>query len=167
MTLTLERALKHMSWANQEVYKLIIALPDEALDAYATDPEWNVGEILRHIASSSGGYGARLKGVDAEVLVRPTTMQDLQVIAKKLLSNDVVWLYFDGLLNNTLTGNEINGVPVNGFAMAVRSWTVTIRGNQTPTVTLNSGGYSPCSTTGTLPFCDDAVPQFAAIHGQS
>jgi uncharacterized damage-inducible protein DinB len=88
MTLNLERALKHMSWANQEVYKLIIALPDEALDAYATDPEWNVGEILRHIASSSGGYGARLKGLDAEVLVRPTTMQELQVIAKKLLSND-------------------------------------------------------------------------------
>ncbi len=88
MTLTLERALKHMSWANQEVYKLIIALPDEALDAYATDPEWNVGEILRHIASSAGGYAARLKDVESEVLVRPTTMQELQVIAKKLLLND-------------------------------------------------------------------------------
>ncbi len=93
MTLNLERALKHMSWANQEVYKLIIALPDEALDAYATDPEWNVGEILRHIASSAGGYGARLKGVDAEVLVRPTTMQELQMIAKKLLSNDAELLH--------------------------------------------------------------------------
>ena len=88
MTLNLERALKHMSWANQEVYKLIAALPDEALDAFATDPHWTVGEILRHIASSSGGYGARLKGMDAEVLVRPTTMQELQIIAKQLLSND-------------------------------------------------------------------------------
>jgi len=88
MTLNLERALQHMSWANQEVYKLIITLPDEALNAFATDPEWTVGEILRHIASSSGGYGARLKGVDAEVLVRPKTMQELQVIAKQLLSND-------------------------------------------------------------------------------
>lgn len=77
-----------MSWANQEVYKLIIALPDEALNAYATDPDWTVDEILRHIASSSGGYGARLKGIDAEVLVRPKTMQALQVIAKQLLSND-------------------------------------------------------------------------------
>ena len=67
---------------------MIIALPDEALKAYATDPDWTVGEILRHIASSSGGYGARLKGIDAEVLVRPTTMQELQVIAKQLLSND-------------------------------------------------------------------------------
>lgn len=77
-----------MSWANQEVYKLIIALPDEALKAYATDPEWTVGEILRHIASSSGGYGARLKGIKAEVIVQPKTMQELQVIAKQLLSND-------------------------------------------------------------------------------
>ena len=77
-----------MSWANQAVYKLIIALPDDALKAYATDPDWTVGEILRHIASSSGGYGARLKGIDAEVLVRPKTMQELQAIAKQLLSND-------------------------------------------------------------------------------
>jgi uncharacterized damage-inducible protein DinB len=77
-----------MSWANQAVYKLIIALPDDALKAYATDPDWTVGEILRHIASSSGGYGARLKGIDAEVLVRPKTMQGLQAIAKQLLSND-------------------------------------------------------------------------------
>jgi len=88
MTLDLERALKHMSWANQAVYKLIIALPDDALKAYVTDPDWTVGEILRHIASSSGGYGARLKGSDAEVLVRPKTMQELQAIAKRLLSND-------------------------------------------------------------------------------
>jgi uncharacterized damage-inducible protein DinB len=88
MTLNLECALKHMSWANQAVYKLIIALPDDALKAYATDPDWTVGEILRHIASSSGGYGARLKGIDAEVLVRPKTMQELQAIAKQLLSND-------------------------------------------------------------------------------
>ena len=88
MTISLQRALEHMAWANQEIYKLIAELPDEALDAYATDPEFPVREILRHIASSSGGYGARLKGIDAEVLVRPTTMQELQVIAKQLLSND-------------------------------------------------------------------------------
>ena len=77
-----------MSWANQAVYKLIIALPDDALKAYVTDPDWTVGEILRHIASSSGGYGARLKGSDADVLVRPKTMQELQAIANQLLSND-------------------------------------------------------------------------------
>ena len=102
MTLNLERALKHMSWANQEVYKLIIALPDEALNAYATDPEWNVGEILRHIASASGGYGARLKGVDAEVFVRPKTMQELQVIAKQLLSNDAELLELANVIDEKI-----------------------------------------------------------------
>jgi uncharacterized damage-inducible protein DinB len=79
---------------------LIIALPDEALNAYATDPDWTVSEILRHIASSSGGYGARLKSIDAEVLVRPKTMQELQVIAKQLLSNDA------GLLELSNVGDE-------------------------------------------------------------
>ena len=102
MTINLERALKHMSWANQEVYKLIIALADEALKAYATDPDWTVGEILRHIASSSGGYGARLKGVDAEVLVLPTTMQELQVIAKQLLSNDAQLLQLASLADEKI-----------------------------------------------------------------
>lgn len=91
-----------MYWANQEVYKLIIALADEALKAYATDPDWTVGEILRHIASSSGGYGARLKGVDAEVLVLPTTMQELQVIAKQLLSNDAQLLQLASLADEKI-----------------------------------------------------------------
>jgi uncharacterized damage-inducible protein DinB len=59
MTISLQRALEHMAWANQEIYKLIAELPDEALDAYATDPEFTVREILRHIASSSGGYASR------------------------------------------------------------------------------------------------------------
>ena len=104
MTLNLERALKHMSWANQEVYKLIIALPDEALNAYATDPEWTVGEILRHIASSSGAYGARLKGIDAEVLVRPKTMQELQAIAKQLLSNDAELLVLADISDEKMAG---------------------------------------------------------------
>lgn len=103
MTLNLERALKHMSWANQEVYKLIIPLPDEVLNAYATDPDWTVGEILRHIASSSGAYGARLKGIDAEVLVRPKTMQELQVIAKQLLSNDAELLQLASIADEKIT----------------------------------------------------------------
>jgi uncharacterized damage-inducible protein DinB len=77
-----------MSWANQEIYKLICQLPDDALSAYATDPEWNVGEILRHIATSSGGLGVRLSGNTNEVLIRPENMQDLKVIAEKLLQND-------------------------------------------------------------------------------
>ena len=88
MTISLQRALEHMAWANQEIFKLIAELPDEALDAYATDPEFPVGEILRHIASSAGGYASRLEGVASEVLEQPKNMTELREIAKVLATND-------------------------------------------------------------------------------
>jgi uncharacterized damage-inducible protein DinB len=88
MTISLQRALEHMAWANQEIYKLIAELPDEALDAYATDPEFTVREILRHIASSSGGYASRLEGKESEVLEQPKNMAELREIAKVLATND-------------------------------------------------------------------------------
>ena len=88
MTLNLERALRHMAWANKEIYKLIAELPDEALDAYATDPEWTVGEILRHVAFSSGALGARLKEADTVAVDRPKTMKELLAITKQLQAND-------------------------------------------------------------------------------
>ena len=88
MTISLQRALEHMAWANQEIYKLIAELPDEALDAYATDPEFTVREILRHIASSAGGYASRLEGKENVVLEQPKNMAELREIAKVLATND-------------------------------------------------------------------------------
>lgn len=88
MTISLQRALEHMAWANQEIYKLIAELPDEALDAYATDPEFPVREILRHIATSAGFYAARIEGTQGEILEQPKNMSDLREIAKKLAAND-------------------------------------------------------------------------------
>lgn len=69
-----------------------------------------------------------------------------------------VWFYIDGLINDEEV-NEINGVPVSGFVMAVRSWNVTIRAGQDPVVTLNAGSSSPCSAVGAMPYCNDAVPE--------
>jgi uncharacterized damage-inducible protein DinB len=77
-----------MSWANQGIYKQIAELPDEVLDAFATDPEWTVGEILRHVAFSSGALGARLKGADSVAVDRPKTMKELQAIAVQLQGSD-------------------------------------------------------------------------------
>lgn len=76
-----------------------------------------------------------------------------------------VWLYFDGLLNNQLEGNEIGGVPVNGFVMAVRSWNVTVRLGQDPVITQDTS-TSPCSAEGEMPFCDDLVPEFTITYGE-
>ncbi len=54
-----EKLFKHMAWANSEILKKVAELPDEALDAYAVNPEWTVREIARHIASSATWYGWR------------------------------------------------------------------------------------------------------------
>ena len=56
----MEKLLKHMAWANQEIIGKINELPKEALSAYAVNPEWTVGTILRHIGSASNWYVWRL-----------------------------------------------------------------------------------------------------------
>jgi uncharacterized damage-inducible protein DinB len=61
----MEKILKHMAWANQEIIGKINELPKEALDAYAVNPEWTVGNIVRHIGSASNWYVWRL--LDREV----------------------------------------------------------------------------------------------------
>lgn len=55
-----EKLLKHMAWANKEIFSSVAQLPSEALDAYATDPAWTAREIIRHICSSATWYGWRL-----------------------------------------------------------------------------------------------------------
>ncbi len=54
------KLLKHMAWANQAILTKVSELPDEALDAYAVNPEWTAREIVRHIASSATWYSWRL-----------------------------------------------------------------------------------------------------------
>ena len=54
--------LKHMAWANQEIYKEVQKLDDGVLDYYVIDPEWTVKTIMIHIAGASHLYGQRLNG---------------------------------------------------------------------------------------------------------
>jgi uncharacterized damage-inducible protein DinB len=102
MTISLQRALEHMAWANQEIYKLIAELPDEALDAYATDPEFPIREILRHIASSSGSYASRLEETAPVVLEQPKNMAELRELSKILAVNDARLLKLVDLEDKTI-----------------------------------------------------------------
>lgn len=86
--ITLERILKHMAWANQEIFGKVSKLEDQALHSFITDPKWNVGEILSHITSSADWYGYRLTGVSAEEVVTLTNMQELSNLASKLARYD-------------------------------------------------------------------------------
>lgn len=65
MTIGLERLLKHMAWANQEIIKHLQTLPEEALKSFATNPEWDVSEILHHIVDSADHYAYRISGKPA------------------------------------------------------------------------------------------------------
>jgi uncharacterized damage-inducible protein DinB len=87
MTIRLDRLLKHMAWANQETIKHLKTLPEAALSAYATNPEWKVSEIIRHIVESGNFYVFRIAGsfpgeVD-EQETQPRNSNDLKVLAEK------------------------------------------------------------------------------------
>ncbi|MFZ9720283.1 MAG: DinB family protein [Candidatus Nanopelagicaceae bacterium] len=60
MTIGLDRLLAHMKWANQLTIEHVQTLPDEALKAYATNPEWFVGEIMHHIVDAADAYVYRI-----------------------------------------------------------------------------------------------------------
>lgn len=60
MTISLERGLRHMAWANQKVYESLETLPNEAFTCYIVNPEWTAYEISFHICESAGFYVYRL-----------------------------------------------------------------------------------------------------------
>jgi len=50
--ISIDLLLKHMAWANQEIYKEVQKLDDGVLDYYVIDPEWTVKTIMIHIAGA-------------------------------------------------------------------------------------------------------------------
>ena len=60
--ISLELLLKHMGWANQDIYKAVQKLDSKVLDYYIFDPEWTVKRILIHTVSAAHSYEQRLAG---------------------------------------------------------------------------------------------------------
>lgn len=56
-----------MAWANQLTIEHLQTLPDGALKAFATNPEWHVAEIMHHIVDSADHYAFRISGKFPEV----------------------------------------------------------------------------------------------------
>ena len=65
MTIALDRLLAHMAWANQKTIEHLQTLPEDALKAFATNPEWFAGEIVYHIVDSADHYAYRISGKPA------------------------------------------------------------------------------------------------------
>ena len=100
------KLLKHMAWANQEIFSKVAELPDEALDSYAVNPEWTAREIMRHIASSATWYGWRLldrssftaaennswQAILDETEIAPVSMRDMPTLLARAAKADAALL---------------------------------------------------------------------------
>jgi uncharacterized damage-inducible protein DinB len=121
-----DKLLKHMAWTNQEIFSKVAELPDEALDAYAVNPEWTAREIMRHIASSATYYGYRL--IDKEALseseksewqakldathIPPANMSEMKTILDRIEAADAELLRAasepEGFVVHTMDGRTVS-----------------------------------------------------------
>ena len=84
MTISLERALRHMAWANQKVYSAVETLPEESLKSYMVNEEWTAYEILFHICNSAGFYVYRLGIAEKPAeIAEPASVETLRGLLAK------------------------------------------------------------------------------------
>ncbi len=82
------RLLRHMAWANQNVYNAVQTLPDEALGAYIVNPEWTAGHILQHIVNGADWYVYCLTEAHWRDIKFPKSMSDLDLLKEQLAEFD-------------------------------------------------------------------------------
>jgi uncharacterized damage-inducible protein DinB len=88
MAINLEPLMLHMAWANQAIFNEIAKLPDDALEAYVKNEEWQVSVILLHIAKAANSYGCRLNGANFSSFEFPEKMSDIKKLAEMLKESD-------------------------------------------------------------------------------
>ncbi len=91
--ISLDLLLKHMQWANKEIYSEVSKLNNEVLDYFVVDPEWKVKTIMLHIAKASNNYAQYLQGATEPKpleLEEPLTSSDIEILIEKLYEIDQV-----------------------------------------------------------------------------
>ena len=81
MAISMNRMLSHMAWANAKTITHLQTLPEEALSAFATNPEWHVAEIIHHIVDSGDHYAFRISGIPALTNPGDPCIEDVLAIA--------------------------------------------------------------------------------------
>ena len=81
MTISLDRLLLHMAWANQKTISHLQTLPEESLQAFATNPEWKVGVIVHHIVDSADHYALRISGIPAVTAQGDPCIEEVKVLS--------------------------------------------------------------------------------------
>ncbi len=80
MSISLDRLLLHMAWANQKTISHLASLPKESLKAFATNSEWHVAEIIHHIVDSGDHYAFRISGKPAVTQPDEPCIEDINEI---------------------------------------------------------------------------------------
>jgi uncharacterized damage-inducible protein DinB len=108
---TLDQLMRHMAWANADLFGRLAALPDAALGHTAPGSEWSVGAIAHHVVTAAENYAQRLHGEprapEREVPTTSAQVRDLQAIlatadarlrsAAQLPGDEVLhWISFNG-----------------------------------------------------------------------
>ena len=128
MTISMERLLKHMSWANQRTIEHLMTLPSEALQAFATNAEWKVSEIIRHIVESGNFYVYRMTGnFPAEKFpedFQPSSHEDLKLLLNKAKSVDAALLVCESLDDIQLEFKNYAGEQVKRWRSTILSQSI-------------------------------------------
>lgn len=111
MTISSERLVRHMIWANQRVFAAVQTLPDQALDSFIVNSEWTARHILQHIVSGADWFSYRLTNADWSDIKLPQTMSDVAPLAKQLDRLDRVVLSAshepDAEISQSIEGKEV------------------------------------------------------------
>lgn len=95
--LTMDRPLRHMAWANAQVFAALTQLPWSAMAAHGPDAEWTAGRIIHHIVNAAGRYAYRLGMDELPDVPAPTSMNDVRALASRLARWDALLLEAAGV----------------------------------------------------------------------
>jgi len=125
MTISLDRLLAHMAWANQKTFEHLQTLPEESLKAFATNPEWFVGEIAHHIVDSADHYAFRISGKPALTQPGDPCIDEVKVIADLARLKEQA-AKADAMLLDCVKLEDIQLEFVNAEGEQVKRWRSTI-----------------------------------------
>ena len=125
MTIALDRLIGHMAWANQKTIEHLQTLPEESLKAFATNPEWFVGEIAHHIVDSADHYAFRISGKPALTQPGDPCIDEVKVIADLARLKEQA-AKADAMLLDCVKLEDIQLEFVNAEGEQVKRWRSTI-----------------------------------------
>ena len=90
--ITLERALRHLRWADDAFFLALAARPPQALDARVAPQGWSVGRLAMHIVQGAQWYRYCLAGVPWTDLDVPVGHGELEMLRRELSGVDAALL---------------------------------------------------------------------------